>query len=170
MPKKKKEKENKEKGYSPITLTNNTDKQRKLIADAFKEDKQIDNKKNIKKEDDGKPKTNRIQEFFSKQEQGMGNELFRVDDKNVDIKTELSATELRMINTLFVNDQFLEECGLEPVFRPYYQKFMRLMISFERKGRGEYVKINTRDKSEETLGLVGNIGSILSGQNVQRMK
>ncbi len=151
-----------------------TGEKSKTMTKSQIEEKELEAKKELKSvvesknSSDGAGKTNRIQEFFSKNEQGMGNELFRVDDTNTDIKTELNAEELRQVNTLYVNDKFLLEWGLKPVFGLYYNKFMRLMISFERKSRGEYVKINTRDRSDETLNLAGNIGSILSGQQISR--
>lgn len=107
---------------------------------------------------------NRIQEFFSKTEKGKGNELFRVDKDNVDIKTELSEEELRMVNTLFVNDAFLIEAGIEPVFKIYYEKFMRLKISLDRKSRQEFVKINSEDRTDQFLETASGLSNIMSAK------
>lgn len=103
---------------------------------------------------------NHIEEYFSKTEQGHGNELFRIDDKNSDIKSELSEEEIRYINTLMMNDQFLERAGIGRVFNNYYRNFLRLKVSLKRQGRSEYVAINKRDNSDETLNKLSAFTNI----------
>ena len=104
---------------------------------------------------------NPIEEYFTQKETQAGTELFRIDDKNVDIKTEVSAEELRLVTVLIADDLFLLKQGLSPVFKNYTQQFLRLMISLERKGRGEYVKINQKDNSDDLINKVGNLDNML---------
>jgi hypothetical protein len=109
-------------------------------------------------------KINPIQEYFTKTEGNKGNELFRVTEKNVDIKTELNEREIKLINTLYANDIILLRKGLKPIFSIYYNKFMRLKISFNRKGRAEYVQINKSPSSDDVLENASNLNSILGSK------
>jgi hypothetical protein len=97
----------------------------------------------------------------------VGSELFRVDERNVDIKTELSHESVRYVNVLMVNDAHLRSVGITPVYAAYYKEFLRLMISLERKGRGEYVEINKRDNTDETLNRLGTFGNIMSAKGIK---
>lgn len=107
---------------------------------------------------------NHIEEFFSDQEKGSGTELFRVDDSNSDIKSEVTEGELRLINVLKMNDDYLKRNGLRPLFSMYYKNFLRLKISLERKGRGEFVAVNRRDNSDETIAKFGALGNIMNAK------
>ncbi len=132
--------------------------------------KQKEQEKNKNKNDNDKtkekPKINKIDEYFSKTEnQTKGNELFRVSPDNVDIKTELTDEEIKKINTLFINDEILQDKGLKPAFSKYIEKFMRLKISFERKGRTEFVKINSDDRTDQFLETAGGLSNIFNAKN-----
>jgi len=109
-------------------------------------------------------KSDHIEEYFSKNEIGQGNELFRIDDKNSDIKSELSEEEIRYINTLIMNDQYLERAGIGAVFKNYYRNFLRLKVSLKRQGRQEYVAINKRDNSDETIAKFGNLQNVFGAK------
>lgn len=103
---------------------------------------------------------NHIEEYFSKNENLKGNDLFRIDDKNVDLKTELTENETRFINTLKLNDDFLERQGLIPIYKNYYKNLLRLLVSKERKGRREYVEVHTKDNSDDVISKFGNLSNI----------
>lgn len=101
-------------------------------------------------------KSNRIEEYFSKTEINAGNELFRIDDKNSDLKSELSEEELRYITILKMDDDYLIKKGLYPIFGSYYFRFLRLKVSQSRKGRTEYVDIHKKDNTDSTLQKLSN--------------
>lgn len=107
------------------------------------------NKKKIKE-----PKINVIEEYFK--DTGAHtlkkNELFDAGD-DIDIKTDLTHEQITLINTLHENDLFLAEKGLKPVFNSYYEKHMRLLISKERKSRGEFVDVERGRKEREMNDL-----------------
>ena len=105
---------------------------------------------------------NHVEEYFNQIETGGGTELFRVSDENSDIKSEVSEQELRDINVLKMNDKFLESRGLKPVFINYYRHFLRLKISLKRQGRSEYVDVNRRDNSDDTISKMGNLSNMLN--------
>lgn len=109
------------------------------------------------------PLPNHVQEYFANTETQLGNELFRIDESNSDIKSEVTNEELRFINVLMMNDDFLESKGLKRIFEPYYKRFLRLKVSLDRKGRTEYVDINKRDNSDDTLKKFGSLGATLGG-------
>lgn len=104
---------------------------------------------------------NHIEEYFSKNETQLGNELFRIDDNNIPLKTELSNDETKLITVLKMNDHFLESIGLEGYYKLYYNNFMRLRVSNDRKGRIEYVDIHRKDNSDSTLNKLQNIKNIM---------
>lgn len=107
---------------------------------------------------------NPVEEYFNEQEVGMGNELFRISDDNSDIKSEVSEEELRLINVLKMNDNFLESKNLKPVFKHYYKNFLRLKVSLKRQGRGEYVDINRADNSDRTISRFGDLSNMLGNR------
>ena len=107
---------------------------------------------------------NHIEEYFSNNERQPGNELFRVDDTNSDIKSEVSEEELRLINVLKMNDSFLINKGLKPVFINYYKHFLRLKVSLDRKGRSEYVAINRKDNTDELINKFGNLSNFVTSR------
>ena len=104
---------------------------------------------------------NRIEEYFSKNETQLGNELFRLDEKNLPGKTELSDDEMKLITVLKFNDDFLQSKGLTPYYKKYYDNFMHLRVSKDRKGRTEYVDIHRKDNSESTINKLGGIKNLM---------
>jgi hypothetical protein len=106
--------------------------------------------------------SNHIEEYFSKNETQLGNELFRIDKKNLPSKTELTNDETKLITVLKMNDIFLESKGLIPIYEQYYNNFMHLRISKDRKGRTEYVDIHRKDNSDSTLNKLNNFKNALN--------
>lgn len=104
---------------------------------------------------------NHIEEYFSKNETQLGNELFRIDEKNIPSKTEISDDETKLITVLKMNDDFLDSIGLNPFYKRYYNNFMHLRVSKDRKGRTEYVDIHRKDNSDSTLNKLQNIKTIM---------
>lgn len=123
------------------------------------------NKKSSGKDDmelEHKDMPNHVQEFFSQTEREVGSELFRINDSNSDLKSELSEEEIRLIDVLKSNDDHLEELGIGAVFTIYYKNFLRLKVSLQRKGRGEYVDVHKKDNSDTTISRFSNLKTILS--------
>lgn len=104
---------------------------------------------------------NHIEEYFSKNETQLGNELFRIDDKNLPAKTELSDDETKLVTVLKMNDSFLESKGLTPFYSKYYNNFMHLRVSKDRKGRTEYVDIHRKDNSDATINKLSGLKNIM---------
>jgi len=107
-------------------------------------------------------KENHIEEYFKDTgaEVLKKNELFDADDENIDIKTDLTEARIALVNTLHENDLFLVSRGLKPVFKSYYEKHLRLLISKDRKSRGEFVDVE-KGKSDDVDA--GNILNKLGG-------
>jgi hypothetical protein len=103
---------------------------------------------------------NHVEEYFVQKETQAGNELFRVDNINVDIKSQVSEAELRLITILMMNDDFLSSRGIPRMFDKYYYRFLRLKVSLDRQGRKEYVDINKRDNSDDTIKKLGQLDSL----------
>ena len=92
-----------------------------------------------------------ISEYFVKEEGTKeafhSRELFKADDKNVDLKTDLSFKEIILMNKLIYNNHILKKYQLNPVFDKMIYSYMRLKFSLERKSRGEFVFINKGQES-----------------------
>lgn len=104
---------------------------------------------------------NPIEEYFDKEGGGKGfaTELFKAGDDVIDQKTELTSDEVRHINTLAFTDQYLKSRGIRrPIYEKYYLKFMRLMVSHERKSRKEYVDVNKSDRETQQVFNMGSPG------------
>jgi hypothetical protein len=112
-----------------------------------------------------KENNNHIEEYFSKNETQLGNELFRIDAKNLPSKTDISDDETKLITVLKMNDSCLESKGLTPFYMQYYNNFMHLRVSKDRKGRTEYVDIHRKDNSDSTLNKLQNIKTIMGQGN-----
>lgn len=115
-----------------------------------------------KKKSDKMP--NHIEEYFAKHEGSKeafhSRELFKADQENVDIKTDLSIQEIVLINKLLYNNLLLVQKGLKPVYNNFIYQYLRLKISLDRKSRGEFVSVNRGDKVEETTALLSNLSNI----------
>lgn len=87
-------------------------------------------------------------------------ELFQ-GSKDIDLKTDLTETEITQINTLMFNNSILEESGIEPVFEPVITNFMRLKFSLKRKSREEFVSVNkSSDDVSSASALASNLANI----------
>jgi len=107
---------------------------------------------------------NHVEEYFLDKEMSAGSELFKVTDDNSDIKSEVTEQELRLINVLKMNDNFLASKGLKPAFMNYYRYFLRLKVSLNRQGRKEYVDINKVDTSGDTIEKMGAFSNYLNSR------
>lgn len=96
---------------------------------------------------------NPIEEYFNKEgnQSRVGSELFKGNDDFIDQMTELSSQEVRFINTLNYNDQYLKKRlgNSQPIFNPLTHKFMRLMVSHQRKSREEFVSVHKAEEMRE---------------------
>ena len=109
---------------------------------------------------------NPIDEYLKSRDEShkarISRELFNATPDDIDLKTELSSDEVKDITSLMYMDDYLRRHGLKPVFKTYYQLFMRLMISKDRKSRGEFVNVNSEEKTGDLLERAGNLGNMLS--------
>lgn len=109
--------------------------------------------------------SNHVEEYFKNEENTSGRlsrELFDVGDKNkaLDFKTDLSLNEIKDITSLHYNDEYLLSIGMPAMFRGFYEKYMRLVISKERKSRAEFVSINKTDQSDDMIGKLSNLDAL----------
>lgn len=104
-------------------------------------------------------KINPIEEYYKDQghQDLKKNELFEAEDEDIDLKTDLETNRIVLINTLHENDLFLMQRGLKPVFKSYYEKHMRLLISKERKSRSEFVEVRKSEKPDNQLENLNNL-------------
>ena len=112
--------------------------------------------------DDGHTPLNPIEEFFIAQEGANSkySELFKGNDKFIDQMTELSDKDIRDILVLQTNDKYLLGRGIDPIFGFYTHKFMRLMVSRNRKSREEYVNVHKADEMVDQLGRLRGVGGM----------
>jgi hypothetical protein len=97
-----------------------------------------------------KMKINPIEEYFKDtgSHELKKSEVFEATEDNTDIKTDLTEKQIVLVNTLHENDLFLVSRGLKPVFKSYYDKYLRLLISKNRESRKEFVEVNKAKKDE----------------------
>jgi len=87
----------------------------------------------------------------------LGQELFDVNDDDLDFKTDLTEEKINHITSLFETDLFFIKIGLKPLFKSYYEKYMRLMVSRKRQGRTEFVDVNKNKREELPLNMQGKL-------------
>jgi len=113
-----------------------------------------------------KKTNNHIEEYFQdhkeSSEERASRQIF-TGGKDVDIKTDLDMKEISYINAMKMNDEFLKSRKLTPVFSYFYNNYLRLKISKDRKSRGEFVQINSQDKSEQMVEGMRTAGSLFGG-------
>ena len=114
-----------------------------------------------------KPLINPVEEFLLDVEQdnkGRASKLiFEATPEDVDIKTDINHQEIVLLNKLDWNNQILKKYGLNPVFEKFINGYMRKKISLDRKSRGEFVKINQENKTDDLLDGM-KLGTGLSGK------
>jgi len=106
-------------------------------------------------------------EYFDKVHEGegvrLGKEIFKANNEDVDIKTDLNTKEIYHINALKMIDKMLEEHGVGNVYNIFYDDYFRLKISKDRLSRGEFVKVTAQDKSENLLEGAKSFGTLFNG-------
>ena len=111
---------------------------------------------------------NHIEEYCNAIEQNQqlksSKELFSIDEDDLDFKTEVTETELRIISNLFVMDNYLKNIGLPTIFEEYYTKFLRLVVSKNRKSREEFISINKANTDEETITRLSEFTNIVGAK------
>lgn len=85
-----------------------------------------------------------IEEYLLNNSENDGMPLFETNNKNTDLKTDLTLQELNIINRIHLNSKFLESKGLKPIFDKFVNKLLRLKVSQDRKSRSEYVTVNQK--------------------------
>lgn len=108
-----------------------------------------------------------IEEYFADKEEDAqtkaSRELFKGENEDIDLRTELGSEEIYYINAMKVYDQILTGHSLNPVFSMFYNTYFRLKVSKERKSRGEFVSVTKADKSEEMTEGMKTAGSMFGG-------
>lgn len=112
---------------------------------------------------------NHIEEYFNAVEQNSqlrsSKELFNIkDETELDFKTEVNETELRIVTNLFVMDKYLLSIGMPPIFNDYYTKFLRLVVSKDRKSREEFISINKSNNDDETISKLSDFSNIVGSK------
>lgn len=79
-------------------------------------------------------------------------ELFNIDEKNIDIKTELEDREIRQITRLLFISKEFKITGM----KKYLEVFMRLRLSKTRQSRKEIVDMIKADLTNEIQMAQGN--------------
>lgn len=79
-------------------------------------------------------------------------ELFNIDEKNIDIKTELEDREIRQITRLLFISKEFRITGM----KKYLEVFMRLRLSKTRQSRKEIVDMIKADLTNEIQMAQGN--------------
>ena len=109
---------------------------------------------------------NHIAEYFKDNketaEERASREIFKADT-DVDIKTEVEMPEIIFINAMILNDKVLVDNGLKPCFSLYYNSYLRLKISHQRKSRSEFVNINRRDNTDAVVDGMKTAGTLFGG-------
>ena len=104
--------------------------------------------------------SNHIEEYFTKTEGSkdliVSKEIFNAENENIDLKTDLTIEEIKLLNTLIYNNKLLISRGLKPVYEPFINAYMRLKISLKRQSRGEYVDINRNNDISKGLQDLSN--------------
>lgn len=101
---------------------------------------------------------NPVEQYFidNRDKKNKYSELFTGNDDYIDQMTDLEHADIRDIASLHLMDRYIQKKGLKPVFLPYYHKFMRLMVSHDRKSRLEYVDVHKADRIQEAnRGVLG---------------
>lgn len=117
------------------------------------------------KPNQAKRMSNHIEEYFAQSPQSKevltSKELFRADPENTDIKTDLSYQEIILINKLMFNDSLLKSKGLEPIYKDFINRYLRLKISLDRKSRSEFVDMNRgQTKTDDVLNTLDKVKNI----------
>lgn len=110
-----------------------------------------------------------IKEYFAKTEGSKealhSGILFSASEKDIDLKTDITWEEIIFINGLKMNDIFLIDHGLTPIYSKFLNGYMRLKISMDRKSRTEFVDVNRGDDSAKVLDIASNIKNISESKN-----
>jgi len=110
-------------------------------------------------------KNNHIEEYFDVTQGNRSNELFRISEpQEIDLKTDLSENEIKIITSLHLTDEFLIAKKIPRVFDKYVSKYLRLRVSKERQGRGEFVTMNSTEKTSDMLDRLGNVSNIVTAR------
>lgn len=114
-------------------------------------------------------KTNpHIEEYFARNEEDAqtkaSRELFKGDDDDIDLRTELNGEEIYYINAMKMYDTVLNSHGLNSIFAKFYNTYFRLKVSKDRKSRGEFVSVTKADRSEEMTEGMKTAGTLFGGK------
>jgi len=113
-------------------------------------------------------KIDHIEEYLNKKDDNfkirLSRELFTGSKEDIDLKTDLGIEEIQLVAALIYNDIFLKSRGLKPVFSDFYANYFRLKVSLDRKSRGEFVKVNTNDNTDEFLQKAGNLQNVIGAK------
>jgi len=109
--------------------------------------------------------SNHIEEYFAdntaSKEVLTSKELFRAEEKDIDVKTDLILKEIILINKLKYNDIVLKDSGLEQVYSKFLNNYEKLKISLDRKSRTEFVDMNRgQSKTDDVLDAMSKVSNI----------
>ena len=105
-----------------------------------------------------KPKVEPIPDLFNSMMQGdseklqIAKELFT--EESIDMKTEMTVAEINV----FSRAEFIKEIFAQDSLSIFIDKFERLRVSKDRKGRMEFVEtVKNRDKEDSGMGNLASL-------------
>lgn len=106
---------------------------------------------------------NPVEEYFKEGLNGESTfqDLFEATRENVDLRTDLLVQEIVILNKLFINHEFLKKKLDFHLLGDFIEHYLRLMISKDRKSRGEFVDINRKDRFKEHMREFADFSNIL---------
>ena len=112
-----------------------------------------------------KPLSDHIEEYFVQNETNKdvltSKELFRAEKHDVDIRTDINLQEIVLINKLIFNNRHLKKCKLKGVYTDFIDEYLRLKISLDRKSRGEFVQMNSKNNTDEVINKMSAISNVV---------
>lgn len=112
-----------------------------------------------------KPLSNHIEEYFVQNETNKeiltSKELFRAEKEDVDIKTDINLQEIILINKLIFNNRHLKKHKLKGVYDGFIDEYLRLKISLDRKSRGEFVTMNSKNNTDQIIDKMSSVSNII---------
>jgi uncharacterized linocin/CFP29 family protein len=76
-------------------------------------------------------------------------------------KTELSDDNINVLKIMITSNEILKQKGLFDMYSVVISSFTNIMVSRERKGRGEFVQINTQNNLKGEIQNTNEINKLL---------
>lgn len=96
---------------------------------------------------------NPIEEYFDKNSKKSDFlDLFEAKEDNVDLRTDLTISEINLVNVIQLQGELAYKLGLKDnIHKKFINGYKRLKVSLDRKSRAEFVDINKKERFENNL-------------------